>query len=140
MAFEEYRGRCIGRALHFMYAVDMRADEATFAGDGKTVTLRGKPYCTYEWEENTDTPKITYADPLMQSHADQTVQRLVQWEEERRKMTGDEPWLLDKCIEYRKAKEQYRAERFRNEFLPDANKTHPVKPEPNAMYDQHYAV
>lgn len=62
MAFGEYKGRCIGRLMHFAYAYDMKSDEAIFQGADKEpmMTLKGKPYANYTWDGDTDVPTFVF--------------------------------------------------------------------------------
>lgn len=59
-----YRGRCIGRLQDFLnfYAGVTVAYECTFMGDGKTINLWGKRWCTYEWYKDTDKPVFTFTN------------------------------------------------------------------------------
>lgn len=71
MAFGEYKGRCIGRLMHFLYEIDTRSDSAIF-GDGKTspmITLHGKPYADYVWDGDSDIPTFTFLGEF--AHLDQ---------------------------------------------------------------------
>ncbi len=62
MAFGQYRGRTIGRVMHFLYEYDMRSDECIFHGEAENpmITLDGKPYANYTWDEDTDVPTFTF--------------------------------------------------------------------------------
>jgi hypothetical protein len=61
MAFGEYRGRCIGRVMRFLYEIDIRSDECIF-GPERTLTIghEGPLYASYSWRDNTDIPEIVY--------------------------------------------------------------------------------
>lgn len=66
MAFGQYKGRCVGRLMRFLYAYDNRSDEAIFHGHeyqekyGAMVTLSGRPYANYTWDGDTDVPTFCF--------------------------------------------------------------------------------
>ena len=62
MAFGEYKGRCLGRLMHFLYEIDTNSDLAIFSSKDKTpmITLHGKPYADYVWDGDTDIPTFTF--------------------------------------------------------------------------------
>ena len=62
MAYIEYKGRCIGRLMRFLYEYDMRSDECVFHGEKEDpmITLFGKPYANYTWDGDTDVPTFTF--------------------------------------------------------------------------------
>lgn len=65
MSFWNYRGRCIGRVIHFLYhyaGMDV-AEHATI--DGDRVEYRGKPFATYKWSDTIglcDVPEFTFVN------------------------------------------------------------------------------
>ena len=62
MAYGQYKGRSIGRLMHFLYAIDVNSDYSIF-GEGKTspmITLHGKPYADYVWDGDSDIPTFTF--------------------------------------------------------------------------------
>lgn len=60
--YDQYRGRCIGRLLRFLWEYDKRADELVFHSDihGPSITLYGKPYANYTWDGDTDVPTFKF--------------------------------------------------------------------------------
>ena len=62
MAFAEYRGRCIGRLMHFLYAYIPKSDYAIFSDkkESPMITLFGQPFADYEWDGDTDIPTFTF--------------------------------------------------------------------------------
>lgn len=84
-----YRGRCIGRVLHFLYAYHIQdADMVTFNGptatnpDNWQITLRGKLFATYSWDEDSDVPTFKFFG----DHAKFFEERQVQYKD----------WVLEK--------------------------------------------
>ena len=62
MAYGEYKGRCVGRLLHFLYRYNHNADVAIFH-DPKhdpMITLWNKPFANYTWDGDTDVPTFTF--------------------------------------------------------------------------------
>lgn len=65
MSFWNYRGRCIGRVIHFLYhyAGMSVAEYATIGSD--RVEYRGKTFATYTWSNDfgkVDVPIFTFTD------------------------------------------------------------------------------
>ena len=62
MAFEKYKGRCIGRLMYFLYDYYRETDRAIFFTSGKDpmITLFGEPFANYEWDGDTDIPTFTF--------------------------------------------------------------------------------
>ena len=62
MAFERYKGRSIGRLMYFLYQYCIKSDECIFHGENKTpmITLWGKPFANYTWDEDTDIPTFNF--------------------------------------------------------------------------------
>jgi hypothetical protein len=55
-----YRGRCIGRVLHFLCEYGFPwYDETMFDGRGN-ITLRGRLYAEYTWDQDTDIPTFKF--------------------------------------------------------------------------------
>ncbi len=60
MSWGQYKGRSIGRVIQFIYRYsNVHIAEHVQIGDGE-VTLHGKPFATYVWEEG-DVPHFTFA-------------------------------------------------------------------------------
>jgi hypothetical protein len=65
MSFWNYRGRCIGRVIHFLYhyaGMDV-AEHATIGGD--CVEYHGKPFARFTWSDRfgrCDVPEFTFLD------------------------------------------------------------------------------
>lgn len=65
MSFWNYRGRCIGRVIHFLYhyAGMGVAEHATIGGD--RVEYYGKPFAKFTWSDRfgrCDVPEFTFLD------------------------------------------------------------------------------
>lgn len=64
--YANYRGRCIGRLLHFMYDYSIKdCDICIFDGKSQAITVRGKLLATYEWDKDeqgndTDIPTFEF--------------------------------------------------------------------------------
>jgi hypothetical protein len=79
MSFWNYRGRCIGRVIHFLYhyaGMDV-AEHATIGGD--SVEYRGKSFAEYTWSDRfgeADVPVFSFlSDGADRLDASQTVRR-----------------------------------------------------------------
>ncbi|MFA5234729.1 MAG: hypothetical protein WC390_10050 [Sulfurimonas sp.] len=60
MFFSEYKGRCIGRLMHFLYHYHTMFDSCQM-GDGK-VAYYGDLVATYTWDGDTDIPTFVFYD------------------------------------------------------------------------------
>ena len=62
MAYKEYKGRCIGRLMSFLYEYHHRTDECVFYEEDKDpmITLWGRPFANYVWDGDTDIPTFTF--------------------------------------------------------------------------------
>lgn len=60
MAYEYYKGRCIGRLLHFLYKYDMNHADTVLFGSEEDITCNGEPYADYVWCLDTDIPIFTF--------------------------------------------------------------------------------
>ena len=62
MAYAEYKGRCVGRLMYFLYAYNHITDECLFSGSKESpmITLFGNPFDNYEWDGDTDIPTFTF--------------------------------------------------------------------------------
>lgn len=110
MSYGGYRGRCVGRLMHFLYKINHQTDIGQFDGDGKTFWLHGKVYCTYTWQDDLDVPIFTFTDPEMQTHADYIVQDLMRFET---KYFPDAVWKLSECIEFHRQLDQFGRDNIR---------------------------
>ena len=60
MAYEQYKGQSMGRAMHFLYHYTMQSDEAIFHDHG-VITLFGKDFVlSTSWEG--DIPTFVFAE------------------------------------------------------------------------------
>jgi len=60
MSYGGYTGRCTGRLLHFLHEYDAQnADRVIFDAHNQ-ISLYGKPYATYTWDEGTDIPTFYF--------------------------------------------------------------------------------
>lgn len=67
MSYGNYRGRCVGRLLHFLceYRIPFYSD-VIFQGPRKgepdvgAITLRDKLFATYKWDGDTDVPTFKF--------------------------------------------------------------------------------
>jgi len=63
MAYSHYKGRCVGRLLHFLYDYTTQADSFCFAS-GKVFSNSkcNEVVATYTWENNTDIPTFQFSE------------------------------------------------------------------------------
>lgn len=62
MAFNQYRGRNIGRLMRFLYEYDMGSDAYGIFSSNNRITYRhdGPLYATYTWDGDTDVPTFEF--------------------------------------------------------------------------------
>ena len=60
MSHFPYRGRNIGRLLHFLYQFSTTFDHCRFRGSDQTIWLGNKIVAEYQWQEGTDIPIFTF--------------------------------------------------------------------------------
>jgi len=58
MAFEQYKGQCLGRLLYFLYEFNHSFDHCTY-GNGEGFLGKEK-VVTWEWKGLTDVPEIKF--------------------------------------------------------------------------------
>jgi len=64
MAFGQYKGRCVGRLMHFLYPISHLFDYNAKFGDGKIYWgFNGPCIATFDWEEDSDFPIVDFIDP-----------------------------------------------------------------------------
>lgn len=61
MAYSSYKGRCVGRLLHFLYDYTKQADGFCFAGNKVYADSKCKKLvATFIWDGNTDVPTFQF--------------------------------------------------------------------------------
>lgn len=62
MAFGQYKGRCIGRLMRFLYDYCIKSAECIFHGENEDpmITLYGEPFANYIWDGDSDIPTFTF--------------------------------------------------------------------------------
>jgi len=58
MAFEEYKGQCVGRLMYFLYKYTYQSDSWQM-GDGKVYSNK-KVIATYTWDNDDDSDYLTF--------------------------------------------------------------------------------
>jgi hypothetical protein len=115
-AYSSYRGRSVGRIMHFLYSVNHRFDDSAKIGnkiiydgysrDGKG---NGPIMATFEWDGESDVPIFKFTEPYAQYQ--QIMDEVTKLILEDEKRYGIEPWneAQEKEKEERKKEERRKA-------------------------------
>lgn len=61
MAYMNYRGRCVGRIMAFLFAADSSSDEWARIGTNQ-INFYNNPFASFEWLGDTDIPVFTLTE------------------------------------------------------------------------------
>jgi hypothetical protein len=95
MSYSGYRGRNIGRVLHFLYAYTHRADVMIFHGPNADpmITLGGEPVANYTWDGDGDVPTFCFLGDYEYLEATQRVRKHEILQQEA--FAQRKPWTAD---------------------------------------------
>lgn len=122
MAYSEYRGRCVGRLMHFLYPMLNNADSRfEFSGDGKTVHDRfsSEPFATYEWIDDTDIPRFTFSekDEHKLAHFIHSYNESVELDMRMNKILKREPYSHSKMLQAEEDEKKERSEKLKADII-----------------------
>jgi hypothetical protein len=115
MAYEGYRGRCIGRLMQFCYKMTCFSDSWCFGNGTISNSAEGKVIGHFAWEGNTDIPLFCFTDSYYTIYNDlqfDTRKHVAEYDEWNQKRTGIEPWDAIKEHEKEEALQVARSKRL----------------------------
>jgi hypothetical protein len=85
MAYEQYKDRNIGRLMYYLYKYNHQTDSCIFESNDKypMVTLYGKPFANYTWDEGTNIPTFEFLGEydFLNRIQEQQKPRIIEWDQ-----------------------------------------------------------